>query len=1126
MNSTESMKAWMLEMQEESRSGDLAASISNIFGSSSQQWALDAFINALANGDFSVLPIIQTLDSETLANHLGAYGSLTKTIYLNEDLVDQPTLVIEVLTHELAHYMADQFFNGQETVTNAYDFTAALLGKDHALLLSNQNPQAENQVGQIVLPEGSASVDVAWFDTTLHIDWVKSTLTMFNATALNLITRAENDSDAFAIANNYGLQTNSSTHFDNNNVRGGIEFMRKRWADGLEDFNKTEVADEPQPHDPWTNLPNGNYDSQALIGPRFSGDNAGVENMIYRFGQVSHAFQDFYSHSNWVELGKNGQWLTTSTLLDSGLALPVQLNPGDFVPTASKVMVAMSGINYGAIMNTVGNGTYGFSSSDVYWWVGLDKSNWGNVFGSQSGGSSVGGLMTGAVNGAVYHDTDYSVYLRGVDRGGWTQQEYFRGFSHGGLAGTISGQWVSPLSKDKENNGRFFLEQSWYETGPALPDLAENKLYYDAARSYANLQIQNDFDRMGNLIYAQYGVDGLRKFADFALVADMRDLYVSTYSTPNARWDWSQPSASVQAARSAVFQIVESDTNNPVNDSSSLRTVEVFHQDADANLVTASNRSYITQVNKDGRWLDSAAGVVGIHYDEDTPGLYSVANKQHAETGGRMLTLESVTENGHYLSTIYTVENINNQARVFINNFDVGIDQIRIVDASGALINTIDVDPGDYDQVHQMLLDKRNILINARPEVRTLTHEKILFSDQTQGQVLLDAVDFFGDEDLVRGAQVYGAVHSTLKFVNQDETLPWLKLREDGKLEISDLSQVNAGTYQIYVSVSDGAGVLDGVPIVISVDPKVLVGDQAYDASSKVSINFRLAEGGAISIFGQVVDGNGVAASHLQHLAMRVGDNAGTPIGIDTNNITSELSDKTNHGTMKFYAYFHDSNEMVGLDVENLNLDQFILKIRDQTLADITIGNSDDIETHLEEIYIPGINDLLLGVRLNHLIPRAERDVHQYQISLHTTVSRESAMDGEFGLFLADLETGSVVDPTTGIQLEHVILSTDNIEDFSVYSVAARNGVTVEDSASFLIDPHLSLHNIGLLPYYKVANGQFYLGTQGQTPDGVSHIQRIGQNAFGVEDLVGGDYDYDDIIVGVNNLVITDLLTG
>ena len=49
------------------------------------------------------------------------------------------------------------------------------------------------------------------------------------------------------------------------------------------------------------------------ITPAFT-FHAGVQNLLYRFGQISHALQDFYSHSNWLELsrvpGKN--WIATN----------------------------------------------------------------------------------------------------------------------------------------------------------------------------------------------------------------------------------------------------------------------------------------------------------------------------------------------------------------------------------------------------------------------------------------------------------------------------------------------------------------------------------------------------------------------------------------------------------------------------------------------------------------------------------------------------------------------------------------------------------------------------------------------------------------------------------------------
>ena len=354
MSTSENISLWASEIQKLAQSGRLAESINSVFGSSTNQHGLDALINALAKGDTSYLPHVEHLNAELMSNHPGAYAAATNTIYLNQNILDHASLVEEVLTHEFGHFLADHFFSGQEKPTDAYNFTLATLGKDNALVLSTPDAGAEVQTGNISLPGNDNAVDVAWFDTTLHIDWVKATLPMFNANALNLLTKAEKDSDAFDPIMNggFGQQTQSATHFDNNNIRGSIEVARKRLENGVDWFNSQNISEQKNP-----DQPSPNDSKRELVTPGFTGADAGVQNLLYRFGQIEHAFSDFYSHSNWLELAANGGRMSETTILDSGLGQFTQLNPGDYITNAPKVMVAMAGPNYDATMQRAGTGS-------------------------------------------------------------------------------------------------------------------------------------------------------------------------------------------------------------------------------------------------------------------------------------------------------------------------------------------------------------------------------------------------------------------------------------------------------------------------------------------------------------------------------------------------------------------------------------------------------------------------------------------------------------------------------------------------------------------------------------------------------------------------------------------------
>jgi len=1122
---TDGLSAWKAHLQGLARSGSLGQSIQAVFGDAIWPQGLKEDIEALARGEFSRLPRIQVLDHQSLERHPGAYSPHTKTIYISEEILGHESLLAEVMAHELGHYIADAYFNGVQGQTEAHDFTRSLLGQDHALLLTNAHSKNHPHAGFITLADPAEPVPVFWFDTNLHISWLQVQLPMLNAKAFDLISTAQKDSDAFyspisgPMLSPYGLQTHNATHFDNNNIRGGLESMRKRWIDGIDNLNADVIQNGP--YIVWKDA--------SRVGPSFSGQDAGVENLLYRFGQISHAFQDFYSHSNWLELSRiqGRDWIGPGALFETSLGVPVQLNPGDSVPNAPQVMVAMSGPDYDASLKRVGVGVFGTIPKIVNWWVELDQSKWGEVYASpKSSGdteSYVAGLMTGAVNGAVYYETDYSVPLRAPDRTGIFEQEYFRGFSHGGLAGAVIGQWVGPLSKNKVDNGRF-------------SDKNLNKSLFQEAQILADLQLRHDWDRLGHLIYESHGEQGLRKFADYAVVQSYRDLFVTTYSQPEGRWVWDAENLSLSAA--GLFLASQSDPDHGDDhgdfDEPEMRYIEVFFEDASANFSTAANRTYLTQFFVDGRWIDSAAGLVGAHHDHDEEegaDAFEVASVQYVDRGGRALWFTPNIQSGHYLGTIYYVQDVNPQARVFINKFDVGKDELWMVDGAGNLIEIFDVDHGDFDQTRQLILQNYNVKINARPESQSLTQSKVLSTTDTVGPVLLSAAEFFGDHDWIHavGHSPFDGYHTDFTFVGHDETQSWLKLRDDGLLEISDLSAVASGVYKIYVSVSDGAGMLEGAMIVLAIDPQVVVGSQVFAPTTSIEVVFTQGSDSAMSIFGQVYDEFGRPASGLQHLATRVGDASGVPDGFDPTVVLSGLAAPSVHGTMQFFAYSYSKDEIIMLDLQESGQGQFSLRHEGDVLAQFTTGTVPTVLPYIDQLYFVGLEDLMFGIPLQSSVVLAQPEVRGdfYQVNLETTVSRESYFEGDFGLFLADLQTGHVVDPLSGLQLERAILDLQNIRSYAVYEVAAPKEGQIESNQSFKMTGKLNLHNLALLPYYIAHSpdgSELFLGGSAGSRDGVSHIARLGMNTFGVEDVVGGDYDFDDVIVTINAFTITDFV--
>lgn len=1119
------INAWVNEIQGKARSGDLTASLRSVYGSSALEGELVELVAALASGDRSVLPTIQWLDSTALQGRLGAYSPQTETIYVSQQLLEFPDIALEVLTHEWAHALAQRYFEGQEQTGHAYGLTRALLGKDHALVLSSPNAHAawgaHDHADSLVLPGEDAGVSVQWFDTALHIDWAREQLPMLNAQAFDLLKLGQNDSDAFlgvarvGVFSPYGLQTDSSTHFDNNNVRGSIESMRKRWSHGIDQLDETLIRN-PLP------VP---FMDKALVGPNFEGANAGVENLLYRFGQITHAFQDFYSHSNWIEMVRAGadSWITSGALLDQGLDLPTPLNPGSYIASAPGVMVAMSGPDHDPSLKLAGIGIYATGPKSVYWWVNDRQDGWGQVFANPQAGGSVGGLMTGAVNEAVYYDTDYSVPLRAVDRENLADKEYYRGFSHGGVAGAFVGQWMSPLSKDKSDNGRFV-------------DKAANKVLFEEAQAYAGWQVQHDFDRMGNLISKNHGVDGLQKFADFALVESAREQFVSTYSQPGGRWDWDGARLSLDQVRLFLATVEESghEAGHFHFDESKLRFVEVFYADEQASFTSNNNRTYLTQVNDGGRWWDIAAGVINTHHDhlEDYgPEAFLPAAVQHVSAGGRALWSESNQQEGHYLGTVYFVANVNTAARVYVNQFDVDFDELHVVDEQGNLVEVIDVDRADYPEVRQYLVDTYNIILNARPEAQTLSQAMVIRSDQVHGSVVIQAADFFASADATHAREHDPAAgkHSAVRFASHDETHSWLRLRDNGTLEITDIDAVPKGVHKVYVSVTDEAGLLEGAMITLAIDPQVRVAGQAYDTSTQITLDFRDSVGAsALGLFAQVFGEQGNPVSFVEHLGVRLGQASGLPEDFDAGLISTNLSDAIDHGDLVFFALDYDTQTLHPLDLLQSGTDQFVLSRAGQAVADVSLGGS-AASSYIDEIYFVGLEDVRLGIPLtgswvNSVTGSAGQPT---EVRLDASVIGESAYAGEFGFIVAHAQSGHLIDPRSGVGLKSVNLSYDTVSDYSVYSVRSAPGTVVQGSGVFSLDPDLNLNNIVLLPYYKVQTdqgSQLFMGGASGARNGLSHVVRVDRNTFGVEDLISGDYDFDDALLTVNAITVTDYI--
>lgn len=201
VSSNVDLTAWNAEIQGLAQSGALASAVQAVYGASTDPVGLNAFIESLSRGDSGALPAVSVLDADTMQGHPGAYAAETDTIYINATILGSQPILIEVLTHELGHFIADQFYTGNEAHASAQNLTHQLLAKNYSLLLTGheEGADAEHPPGELVLPGTESTTEVKWFDTNLHIEWAKQKLPMLNAQAFTIFERAQNDSDAFTI---------------------------------------------------------------------------------------------------------------------------------------------------------------------------------------------------------------------------------------------------------------------------------------------------------------------------------------------------------------------------------------------------------------------------------------------------------------------------------------------------------------------------------------------------------------------------------------------------------------------------------------------------------------------------------------------------------------------------------------------------------------------------------------------------------------------------------------------------------------------------------------------------------------------------------------------------------------
>jgi hypothetical protein len=279
------------------------------------------------------------------------------------------------------------------------------------------------------------------FDTKIHTNQIKEYLPLLNENALNLINKSQERTDSLIPI--YGGQYTNPYHFDNNKLSESTAKINEGYKEALKSYDKNP------------------------------------EEIFTYFGRITHALQDFYSHSNWYELSRAG-FTGDQRLLDEGYGFFEELKP--LKQIGSTHVVALEE-GYRDPITAWGRTDQWMVDSDSY-----------VVSTTTDRGEVIGGLMTGEVNGLLY-GSGKSVPIVDII----TNQRY-AGFDHGGLAGTISKQFLGPLAKDTIKNR-----------------------YHGEVLELARDQVQHELVRLLSLIEGQYGKGGLRKFSELFIKEKHQD---------------------------------------------------------------------------------------------------------------------------------------------------------------------------------------------------------------------------------------------------------------------------------------------------------------------------------------------------------------------------------------------------------------------------------------------------------------------------------------------------------------------------------------------------------------------------------------------------------------------------
>lgn len=1135
------ISSWKESLKEWASSGTLTSAIQSVLAPDAHLESLKALVSSIEKKDNSILPDVQVLAQDALRGRLGAYSSSKNTIYLSSELDTSPSIVSIVLTHELGHFIQSRVSETKDNAT-INNFVAALIPSAAEVFdaIRKSEPESFTASSSITLPNGE-TVSAQFFDTDLHNKAQRDIFDFLKYSAHARMAIAQNHVDDIDPRNQFALQFRSAAHFDNSNISGSMAMIRGWYEDALENFAKGDIQESK-----WSKKKKlfglieagiDTGDSKWLSGkvnPAFAGENGGIELLLYRFGQICHAFQDFYTHSNWLALVGDGrrQPLPSGSILDAGLGLPTILKPGDALPGVKEGMTALiatKGADWTKMLKLAGRGgryVYG-SDQDVYWNAISDSSSKSDggakIFGlddpsmfaeTRVGNKTVYGLATGATWGLLYPDEDLSLKFRDpFKEGSLVSLEYFEGFDHGGLAGTEY-PVKHPITQKKLNK---YL-------GPLSKD-TEKSFGFDNAMAYANKQIKNEWDRLGNLIYKQFGTAGLERFANYALERpDEQKKYVETYSKPGARWAWADPLSYF------TIEVTSPETFGEFS-GAELRFVNIAVKSS-SNPTGQELVTGLQYKSVGGTWVDSAfTDLSSLHRHGEIPDdtwrkILIPSTVRHSNSGGRAYWLEYNPSEHEGGGLSYVVEADNLDLRIFISNFDPTRDRVVLVDSNGEQLSVFNGNwsPKEYQNDRQVLLEKYNVDLDASPialmdrQSFVIEKSKIPLANGFSSGLALSASELFVDYDAS-----FSSGTNQLVFASYDNSLPFLRLVDGELVASADLGNYAGQTYSALVSVSDGSSVLSDQVISIAVAPSLTTGKgDAITPGQKYQLQFMSQDESYYSILEAIdEDNNQPGIDRISVLASLTGNAGGNPVGWDPLNQVVRIGTAAESGTLTFWLKKQESEAPIKLSSTLNSKNGYDLSLGETLIARLSAVSETTkqgaIPFEMESFSVADSSADVTGFVLY-------KDVDKFKLDFVTNGS--AAYSSRLGFVMTDIRTGDLIDPVTGHHIETSIDNfASNIASYALFETKVAQGENLPGSVELDIAQAVDTRNIVFTPFIKTDTGsiqRLYSGNPLMNADGLEHVIKVGGMALGVEDMFGRTAgDYNDImfsITGVSQL--------